>query len=243
MSTPTPLLAAAVLVLGLAACATSTPATETATPTPRASRTPRPVPTPVPTPTPAECPADAAGTCQIVPSSSNIFGAGHDRVSDPGGGGAGGLPPVWPLPNGATRVVTFPTAIGIVHGRVDQAPPNGPGGEDLLGTNVESLDGISGIVHRDKAMFLVGVFLTDAEPADPAPARLDFTDNEDFDLLEPEIGQTFLIGDGIGRRYLAPAGATRLFLGFAEGMFYEGPPGWYGNNAGQLAVSVEVTTE
>lgn len=151
---------------------------------------------------------------------------------------------MWPLPSGATRIVTFPIAIGEVYGRVDQAPSNGPGGETLLGTDVESLGGISGIVHRDKAMFLVGVFLTDAEPADPAPERLEFADdNEDFDLLEPEIGQTFLIGDGIGRRYLAPTGATRLFLGFAEGMFYEGPPGWYGNNAGQLAVSVAVTTE
>ena len=44
-----------------------------------------------------------------------------------------------------------------------------------------------------------------------APARLDITDREEFDLLEPEIGQTFLIGEGAGHRYRAPEGATRLF--------------------------------
>jgi hypothetical protein len=38
------------------------------------------------------------------------------------------------------------------------------------------------------------------------------------------IGQTVLIGGGVGRRYLAPARATRLFEGFAKGMFYPGPP-------------------
>jgi hypothetical protein len=179
----------------------------------------------------------------IVPSFANIFAAGHDRTPSPGGGGGGTLPPEWALPSGESRVVTFPIVMGEVYGRKGQAPPNGPAGEELVGTDVESFGGISGIVHAKKAMFLVGVFLTDDEPADPAPARLDFTDNEDFDLLEPEVGQTFLIGDGVGRRYLAPLGATRLFLGFAEGMFYVGPPGFYGNNSGQLEAKVEVSTE
>jgi hypothetical protein len=150
---------------------------------------------------------------------------------------------VWPLPSSATRIVSFPSVTGEVYGRYGQAPPNGPGGEEIIDTDVESFGGISGIIHRNKAMFLVGVFLTDDEPADPAPARLDFTDNEDFDLLEPEIGQTFLIGDGVGRRYLVPPGATRLFLGFAEGMFYKGLPGFYGNNSGELEVRVEVELE
>lgn len=179
----------------------------------------------------------------VVTAFANIFGAGQETPPQPGGGGAGQLPPVWPLPAGETRIVTVPMASGEVHGRYGQAPPNGPGGEEIIGSDIESLGGISGIVHDNKAMFLVGVFLTDDEPTDPAPERLDFTDNEDFDLLEPEIGQTFLIGDGIGRRYLAPSGATRLFLGFAEGMFYKGAPGWYGNNSGALEVRVEVAVE
>jgi hypothetical protein len=147
------------------------------------------------------------------------------------------------MPIGETRIVTFPEVSGQVYGRIGQAPPNGPNGEALLPTDVESFGGISGIVHGKRAMFLVGVFLTDHPPVDPAPARLDFTSSEDFDLLEPEIGQTFLIGHGVGHRYLVPPGATRLFLGFAEAMFYVGKPGYYGNNAGALDVKIDVAVE
>jgi hypothetical protein len=77
----------------------------------------------------------------------------------------------------------------------------------------------------------------------PPPLPTGITDNEDFNLLEPEIGQTFLIGDGVGRGYLAPQGATRLFLGVAEGMYYVGPPGFYFNNSGELQVKVDVAVE
>jgi hypothetical protein len=62
-------------------------------------------------------------------------------------------------------------------------------------------------------------------------------------VLEPEIGQTFLIGNGKGRSFVVPAEATRHFLGFADAFRYEGCPGWYGNNAGHLTVAVDVTTE
>jgi hypothetical protein len=89
-------------------------------------------------------------------------------------------------------------------------------------------------------MFLVGVFLTDAVPSDPAQDRLDFTDGEDFQELAPEIGQTFLVCDGKGRTYRVPAGATRLF---ADAFLYEGAPGWYGNNAGELQVTVAVEAD
>jgi hypothetical protein len=57
--------------------------------------------------------------------------------------------------------------------------------------------------------------------------------------VPPEIGQTFLIGDGVGHRYRAPEGATRLFLGFADGFVYRGDPGWYDNNVGSLQVVVD----
>jgi hypothetical protein len=115
---------------------------------------------------------------------------------------------------------------------------NGPEGDGIGGTDVESFEGISGIVNDHNGMFLVGVFLSDAEPADPAPERLDFTDKEQFDLLEPELGQVFYVGDGANRRFRIPTGATRLFLGFADAAGYMGPPGWYGNNVGELAVTV-----
>ena len=91
-------------------------------------------------------------------------------------------------------------------------------------------------------MFLVGVFLGPARPKRPAPPRLDFTGKERFSRLAPQLGQTFFVGDGKGRSYRAPAGATRLFLGFADSFFYQGEPGWYGNNAGSLEVTVEMAT-
>jgi hypothetical protein len=231
------LLVTALLVGACAAPASSMPAPSTAAP-PVLSPTPQSTPEVTPTPAPTAVPS-----ILTVSAFSNIFGAGHDRPPAPAGGGAGRLPAEWPLPDGGRRIATFPVVTGMVFGRVGQAPANGPGGETGIGTDVVSFGGISGIVHENRAMFLVGVFLTDAEPADPAPKRLDFTDNEDFELLEPEIAQTFLIGDGVGRRYLAPEGATRLFLGFAEGMFYVGRPGFYGNNEGELQVKVDVAVE
>jgi hypothetical protein len=88
-------------------------------------------------------------------------------------------------------------------------------------------------------MFLVGVFLTDSPPSKPAPPRLDFTTRE-FDLLAPRIGQTFLIGDGKGHKYRVPSGATRLFVGFADAFGYQGAPGWYENNAGNLTVTAAI---
>jgi hypothetical protein len=120
--------------------------------------------------------------------------------------------------------------------------PNGPEGDGGVtgNTDVESFEGISGIIDKGNGMFLVGVFLADASPSKKAPPRLDFTDHEDFDLLEPRIGQTFFVGDGEGRQYVVPDGATRLFLGFADAYFYEGPPGYYDNNAGHLDVTVEL---
>ena len=127
---------------------------------------------------------------------------------------------------------------------------NGPTGDGSGPTDVKSLGGISGIVNRTNGMFLVGVFLTDLAPPDPAPPRLDFSSTstggpppvgERFTELAPEIGQTFLIGNGKGHRYVVPDGATRLFLGFADAYLYVGCPGWYGNNDGNLKVTVNLT--
>jgi len=204
-----------------------------------------PPPTERPSPSPSLCPpvADAAsGSTQVVKGPANIFGAGHDTPPQPGGGGGGQLPPVWPLPPGADRVITISCAAGQVIPRRSDGIMNGPGGDGYGPTDVQSFDGISGIIHAHNGMFLVGVFLTDSVPVDPAPTRLDFTSGEDFTDLAPEIGQTFLVGDGVGRRYAVPADATRLFLGFADGAAYRGLPGYYDNNGGQLEVTVAVSS-
>ena len=177
-----------------------------------------------------------------VSARSNIFAAGQkDQFeSATGGGGAGEMPPVWDLPAGV-RIVMFPRVTGKITPAEDVAYEHGPDGGKFDVTDVASLGGISGIVHRRKFLFLAGVFLTDARPSEPAPPRLNFTKPERFDMLAPLIGQTFFVGDGERRRYRVPSGATRLFLGFADHHCPGSrncPPGWYDNNGGHLMVTV-----
>ena len=178
---------------------------------------------------------------KTVLGQANIFGAGRATAPEPGGGGGGVLPPMWQLPRGSARVVTFPRITGKVTPIVGESPLNGPDGDHRGPTNIKSLKEISGIMDFTNGMFLVGVFLTDSAPKRPAPPRIDFTETEKFTVLAPRIGQTFFIGDGKGRSYRVPPAATRLFVGFADGFFYQGAPGWYGNNAGRVRVTVEVS--
>jgi hypothetical protein len=240
---------AAVVLIGLAACTGNAQSASPAPPsriaaTPIAVTSSPPPATPVPTISPAatpRCPTDALGTtvadALTVRATANIFGAGLDVPPGPAGGGTGTLPTLHELPAEATLVV-FEGITGCVNPVSGQAPWNGPGGAMTGRTNVESFGGVSGVLHEMNTMFLVGVFATDQPPVAPAPERLDFSDGESFDELAPMIGQTFFIGDGVGRRYRIPGGATRLFLGFADAFAFVGPPGWYGNNSGELQVRV-----
>ena len=85
---------------------------------------------------------------------------------------------------------------------------------------------------------LVGVFLSDNVPVDPAPDSLVYEDGLDFELLTPGLRQIFYIGDGltgnqegIRQQFIVPEGATRLFLGSTDGF------GWF-NNSGQFFVDI-----
>ena len=119
---------------------------------------------------------------------------------------------------------------------------------DWVGTDVYSFKGISGIKAQE-VLPLVGVFLSDELPSEPAPPRLDFTEAHNFETLSPQIGQVFFIGDGLtetdkGKKqiFYVPNTATRLFLGFAESLHLQSRlPGNYQDNVGSLAVSYEVS--
>jgi hypothetical protein len=190
----------------------------------------------------ASCPAGLT----MVSGQANIFGAGTDFAPAPGGEDGGVVPPSVQLPEGST-VVTFPTITGSVSPMQALVGRNGPGGDKEGATDITSYGGISGVIDRRNGMFLVGVFLTDDPPSKSAPPRLDFTKSERFRTLTPEVGQTFFVGDGSDRTFQVPRGATRLFLGFADGYsdghFYQGHPGYYGNNGGYLCVGVKAAEQ
>lgn len=123
----------------------------------------------------------------------------------------------------------------------------GPGGNGLAGSDLSSVGGISGYLGPQGP--LTGVFLDDSVPsAGPAPARLDFTPGGfgvDFASLSPGLGQVFYIGDGITgggdfQEFVAPMGATRLFLGIPDGFGFVGQPGAYDDNDGAYRVRIGI---
>ncbi|MEI8213742.1 MAG: hypothetical protein WCI02_16460 [Planctomycetota bacterium] len=85
---------------------------------------------------------------------------------------------------------------------------------------------------------LIGVFLdTQLPTTSAAPAVLDFESlTGDFLTLSPSLKQVFFIGDGSistseVQKFYVPDGATRLFLGTADGSQWV-------NNAGGFTTSI-----
>jgi len=200
----------------------------------------------------------AAAVSVNVPGTANIFGSGHSIPPAPDGGGGGTPSPMTLLPAGPFRVIQFDSVTGIV-GCCGNLPgvENGPDGGFFGGppTDILSYGGIGGIIHRQRTLFLVGVFLDDSEPADPAPLRLDFGGGgieDNFAELSPQLRQVFFIGDGLtgtgtgtAQVFRVPAGATRFFLGFADSFDFGHPssyPGWYDDNIGSLSATFTVST-
>lgn len=186
----------------------------------------------------------------IVDASSNIFGAGHSSTPNPGGvfssdaGYTGTLPPLYSLTAGL-NIVQFPTITGTVNCCSDK-PAAGPEGGNYFQTDLSPLSGLSGIQGPGN-MFLVGVFLSGFEPSGTGPTALNFTNTgigTNFSSINPLLNQVFFIGDGRKndgttiQSFIAPAGATRLYLGFADGVGFVGDPGAYGDNTGALSVSI-----
>jgi hypothetical protein len=184
----------------------------------------------------------------VVSATSDVFDAGE---STPSTGGT--VPTAIALPSNS-QFLEFPSVTGTVQASGGW-PVNGPDGF-LQSTNIYAYPqtGISGI-RADTAMFLAGVFLTDLAmtPGDE-PQRLNFTAStgigSDFTSLSPALGQIFFIGDGqtsgsVLQQFNVPAGATRLFLGFADAVDFGGANGAfqgnYGGNSGSFDVGYGIT--
>jgi hypothetical protein len=194
---------------------------------------------------PASLAAQSQSYDIAVDGRSNIYGSGHAIPPEPGGGGAGILPPVAVLPEGEDRVLLFTAVMGLVN-CCGATPDTGPDGKPGA-TETASWDGISGVVHGGAQMFLAGVFLSDAEPVDPSPPRLCFPPLDEFTELWPVLQQTFFVGDGwcdsSAQVFHAPAGSTRLFLGFIDSQGFGSLPGWYDDNTGALSAEFVVQDE
>lgn len=123
-----------------------------------------------------------------------------------------------------------------------------PDGKADLFSGVVSLGGIS--PYEGPQASLIGLFLDDQPPTGSAPAALKYQGEEatlsvSDASYSPALGQLFFIGDGLTgvetgetQTFIAPAGATRLYLGFADGYDFVGAPGCYGDNSGAFMVKV-----
>ena len=156
-------------------------------------------------------------------------------------------PPFIPVSGGDVIRVADPAEGGVSFFNGFGSPFFGPGGNGLSGSDLLSLDGISGYVGPEGP--LAGVFLDDSIPSStPAPATPDFSSSGlgiDFSSLSPVLGQVFYIGDGVTsgndfQEFTSPAGATRLFLGIPDGFGFDGLPGAYDDNDGAYRVRVGV---
>ena len=111
------------------------------------------------------------------------------------------------------------------------------------GSNINSLGSISG--YEGTQFALAGVF-TNGHPSGTPPADYSFSGGTEPTTFSPLLNQVFFIGDGRTGTYnssgspqlfIVPANATELWLGFADAVDFNGPPGTYGDNFGSLNVS------
>lgn len=121
----------------------------------------------------------------------------------------------------------------------DTCSLRGPDGNLGADVSAPTVGVLSGIEYRGAdSLPLLGVFLGESLPA-VAPAALDFRGVEDFERVDPALGQLFWIGDGkTGTLFGAiqefgiPDGATRIALGFYDPA--------HGDNSGGLLATFEI---
>jgi hypothetical protein len=183
-----------------------------------------------------------------VTGTDNIFGAGLSVTPDPAGGGSGNVPPEITVPSGTTWM-TFSNVRGTVSDEGGES--NGPDGNSTP-SDISGTGEISGIVDSTGVFYLVGVYLDGPQPtpsnptvSPTSPPSLNFSGDHSFSSLSPELDQVFFIGDGLTgtgtgseQSFKVPSGATNLYLGFADAYNWQGPTGYYGDNSGELSLTV-----
>lgn len=187
----------------------------------------------------------------VIPPASSPWGGPGTFLSRHGGPtpeeALESLPPFVAVTGGDVIRLLNPAVGGINFFNGFGPPYFGPEGNGLSGSNLSALDGISGYLGPQGA--LAGVFLDDSIPnSGPAPATLNFTPaglGTNFLSLSPQLRQIFFIGDGVTsldvfQTFIAPAGATRLFLAIPDGFGFVGHPGAYDDNDGSYSVVIGI---
>ncbi|WP_183101237.1 hypothetical protein, partial [Nocardioides pelophilus] len=179
-----------------------------------------------------------------VPATSDIYLAGADEedealLSDPG------TKPISIDVEGA-GTVSFPSVDGELGACTGCEPEPADGGQLTFGTTaLRGFNGIAGVAHADRTLFVVGVFVGEEQPSRSDDEMVDLTDADEEAKQEPELGEPFFIGDGETgdgelQEVVVPDDATTLYLGFADGYGFAGTPGAYGDNHGTVEIEVTV---
>jgi hypothetical protein len=155
------------------------------------------------------------------------------------------MPPGFTIGPGDILKVLDPVVGGISFFNGFGPPLYGPEGNPGLSV-LNPFGGISG--YRGTQGALVGVFLDNSIPGGSPPLILDFTGGglgTEFLSLTPALGQVFFIGNGVTsgnvfQEFVAPAGATRVFLGIPDGFGFVGAPGAYDDNDGAYRVRIGI---
>ncbi len=186
-----------------------------------------------------------------VQATDDIYGAGHSTL--PGTIYPGTFPVSDTFAVDPNEILTFSSVTGMVG--CNFAITNGPDGPCWPGVNttVTSYGGLSGIDVHDDNMFLVGVFLSASEPTGLGPSVLEYNYGTPGSLstndpsFSPALDQVFYIGDGLtgtgtGQEqvFKVPAGADRLYLGFADS--FDSVPSYYADDVGSLTATFAITT-
>ena len=193
-----------------------------------------------------------AGTSQLqsqagataLDTRSSLYLAGGNAYSPAAAGGQPGISPFLialnPGLSRELRVSATGTAAFCPGNTCIAANPDGPAiGNTALGSSGV----ISGITSLSSG-FLAGVFLGPSLPA-VAPSATNFA-SLDFASFAPSVGQVFFIGNGftaamLQQIFFVPDGATRLYLGIADGGNFVGDPGFYDDNVGNYNVNYAIT--
>jgi hypothetical protein len=200
--------------------------------------------------------APASAAVITIDAQSNLWVAG--QATAPGGGET---PPYISFTAGDVLWVQFDNVAGTAScGGPTSALCTATSGDGQIyiggGTNIAAPgnSGLSGFDYIGRVMFLIGVFLTDSPPSGANPADfLIYTDAlANGPSFSPALGQVFFIGDGQGssgvQLFVPPSGATRLYLGFADGVPLFGSantpasPGAYADNSGQMVGTYDLVT-